>query len=57
MENWRHNLHAATRGFVIFLKKRKCAKFVKSLYGLEQAPKQCREKFDQIKLTNRFKVN
>lgn len=57
MENWRDNLHGATRGFVIFLKKRKCAKFVKSLYGLEQAPKQCREKFDQIKLTNRFKVN
>ena len=35
----------------------KVCRLVKSLYGLKQAPKQWHEKFDNIMLSHRFKIN
>ncbi|KAK2455989.1 putative mitochondrial protein [Trifolium repens] len=44
-------------GFVIHGQENKVCKLDKSLYGLKQAPKQWHEKFDNLMLSNGFKVN
>jgi hypothetical protein len=44
-------------GFVVHEQESKVCKLDKSLYGLKQAPKQCHEKFDNLMITNEFKVN
>ena len=44
-------------GFVIPGQENKVCKLVKSLYGLKQAPKQWHEKFDNVMLSNSFKIN
>ena len=44
-------------GFVIHGQEEKVCKLDKSLYGLKQAPKQWHEKFDNLMLSNGFKVN
>ena len=36
---------------------KKMCKLVKSLYGLKQAPKRWHEKFDNIMMSNDFKIN
>ena len=38
-------------------KERKVCRLVRSLYGLKQVPKQWHEKFDNIVLSNGFKIN
>ena len=45
------------KGFIVSGKEKKVFRLVKSLYGLNQAPKQWHAKFDQIMLTNGFKIN
>ena len=44
-------------GFVVPGKEKKMCKLIKSLYGLNQAPKQWHAKFDQTMLSNGFKIN
>lgn len=44
-------------GFVAPGKERKVCKLVKSLYGLKQAPKQWHEKFDNVMMSNGFRIN
>ena len=44
-------------GFIVKGQEQKVCKLVKSLYGLKQAPKQWHQKFDQVVLSNGFKVN
>ena len=44
-------------GFVVPGQEKKVCKLVKSLYGLKQAPKQWHEKFDNVMLSNGFKIN
>jgi len=44
-------------GFVIHGQEKKVCKLDKSLYGLKQAPKQWHEKFDNLMISNEFKVN
>ena len=44
-------------GFVVPGQENKVCKLVKSLYGLKQAPKQWHEKFDNVMLSNSFKIN
>ncbi|KAK8557125.1 hypothetical protein V6N13_035229 [Hibiscus sabdariffa] len=44
-------------GHVIPGQERKVCRLVKSLYGLKQAPKQWHEKFDNVMMTNGFKIN
>ena len=44
-------------GFVVHGQEHKVCKLDKSLYGLKQAPKQWHEKFDNLIISNDFKVN
>ena len=44
-------------GFILPGHERKVCKFIKSLYGLKQAPKQWHEKFDEIVVSNGFKIH
>ena len=44
-------------GFVVPGQEKKVCKLVKSLYGLKQAPKQWHEKFDNVMMSNGFKIN
>ncbi|GJV48887.1 zinc finger, CCHC-type containing protein [Tanacetum coccineum] len=44
-------------GFVIQGQENKVCKLIKSLYGLKQAPKQWHQKFDQVILSNGFRIN
>jgi transposase InsO family protein len=44
-------------GFVIPGQERKVCKLVKSLYGLKQAPLQWHLKFDEVMMSNGFKIN
>ena len=44
-------------GFSASGQNKKVYKLVKSLYGLKQAPKQWHEKFDNVILSNGFKIN
>lgn len=43
--------------FIVKGQEHKVRKLVKSLYGLKQAPKQWHQKFDQVVLSNGFKIN
>ncbi|KAK3016861.1 hypothetical protein RJ639_005982 [Escallonia herrerae] len=44
-------------GFVVRGQENKVCKLIKSLYGLKQAPKQWHQKFDQIVMSNGFKIH
>ena len=44
-------------GFVVAGQENKVCRLVKSLYGLKQAPKQWHKKFDDVMLSNGFKIN
>ena len=44
-------------GFVIPRKEKMVCRLVKSLYGLKQAPKQWHIKFDNVMVSNGFKIN
>ena len=44
-------------GFIVPGQERKVCKLVKSLYGLKQAPKQWHVKFDNVMMSNGFKIN
>ena len=44
-------------GFIAPGQEKKVCKLVKSLYWLKQAPKQWHEKFDNIMMSNDFKIN
>ncbi|CAJ2678824.1 unnamed protein product [Trifolium pratense] len=44
-------------GFVVHGQETKVCKLEKSLYGLKQAPKQWHEKFDNLMVSNGFKLN
>ena len=44
-------------GFVVHSQEHKVCKFDKSLYSLKQAPKQWHENFDNLIISNGFKVN
>ena len=46
-----------TKGFSTRGQEKKVCKLVKSLYGLKQAPKQWHDKFDNIVMSQGFKVN
>ncbi|KAK8689569.1 hypothetical protein V6N13_088283 [Hibiscus sabdariffa] len=45
------------KGHVVPGQERKACRLVKSLYGLKQAPNQWHEKFDNVMMTNGFKIN
>ena len=44
-------------GFIVPGQEKKVCRLVKSLYGLKQAPMQWHEKFDNVMMTNGFKIN
>ena len=44
-------------GFIVPGQEKKVCRFVKSLYGLKKAPMQWHEKFDNVMMTNGFKIN
>ena len=44
-------------GFVVKGEEKKVCKLLKSLYGLQQAPKQCHEKFDTTLTPTGFVIN
>ena len=44
-------------GYVIKGQEHKVCRLLKSLYGLKQAPKQWHMKFDEVILSNGFKIN
>lgn len=44
-------------GFVVEGQEQKVCKLIKSLYGLKQAPKQWHQKFDEVVLSNGFKLH
>ncbi|CAM8921452.1 unnamed protein product [Rhodiola kirilowii] len=44
-------------GFIMSGNENKVCKLIKSLYGLKQAPKQWNQKFDEVILSNGFKLN
>ena len=46
-----------SEGFIVHSKEKKVCRLVKSLYGLNQAPKQWHAKFDQIMFANGFMIN
>ncbi|CAM8943514.1 unnamed protein product [Rhodiola kirilowii] len=45
------------KGFIMPGNENKVCKLIKSLYGLKQAPKQWHQKFDEVILSNGFKLN
>ena len=45
------------KGFIVPGQEKKVCQLVKSLYGLNQAPMQWHEKFDNVMMTNGFKIN
>ena len=45
------------KGFSTPKQERKVCRLVKSLYGLKQAPKRCHEKFDNVMMSDDFKIN
>lgn len=45
------------KGYVALGQEKKVCKLVKSLYGLKQAPKQWHKKFDDVMISNGFKIN
>ena len=44
-------------GFIVPGQEQKVCRLIKSLYGLKQAPKQWHAKFDEVMLSNGFKIN
>ena len=44
-------------GFNVPGQTKKVCRLVRSLYGLKQAPKQWHEKFDNLMMSNGFKIN
>ena len=44
-------------GFIVPGKEQKVCRLIKSLHGLKQAPKQWHAKFDEVMLSNSFKIN
>ena len=44
-------------GFIVLGQEQKVCRLIKSLYGLKQAPKQWHAKFDEVMLSNGFKIN
>ena len=44
-------------GFIVPGQEQKVCRIIKSLYGLKQAPKQWHAKFDEVMLSNGFKIN
>ena len=44
-------------GFIVPGQGQKVCRLIKSLYGLKQAPKQWHAKFDEVMLSNGFKIN
>ena len=44
-------------GFIVPGQEQKVFRLIKSLYGLKQAPKQWHAKFDEVMLSNGFKIN
>ena len=44
-------------GFILLGQKKKVCKLIRSLYGLKQAPKQWHERFDNLVLSNGFKLS
>ena len=45
------------QGFIVPGQEQKVCRLIKSLYGLKQAPKQWHAKFDEVMLSNGFKIN
>ena len=45
------------KGFIVPGQEQKVCRLIKSLYGLKQAPKQWHAKFDEVMLSNGFKIN
>ncbi|GKE61109.1 zinc finger, CCHC-type containing protein [Tanacetum coccineum] len=45
------------QGFIMTRNENKVCKLIKSLYGLEQAPKQWHQKFDEVVLSNGYLLN
>ena len=45
-----------SKGFITLRQEKNVCKVVKSLYGLKQVPKQWHEKFDNIMISNDFKI-
>ena len=44
-------------GFIVSGQEQKVCRLIKSLYGLKQTPKQWHAKFDEVMLSNGFKIN